>query len=101
MSAHQKLTRQSAQDVTAKSKTPNLDKLEAVLRALGSSPSVSFQQREYDATGFFTVTAGGDEKHRCAIGQGDTLAAAVDAMQRDYAAMRVRSSVAPIERAAA
>ena len=83
------------------SKTPNIDKLEATLRALGSSPTVSYQTRDYGAVGFFTVTAGGDDKYRCAIGQGDTLAEAVDAMQRDYAAMRVKSAIAPIERAAA
>lgn len=81
--------------------TPNIDKLEAVIRSLGSDPTVSFQMRTGEATGFFTVTAGRTEDTRCAIGQGDTLAEALTAMKKDLAALNAKVSLAGLEKVAA
>lgn len=83
---------------------PNIAKLEAVLRELGShSVRVSWQLRDAtDPTGFFTVTRSVTNATRgCSIGQGDTLAEAFEAEAVDYQAITKPVSIAKLEKAAA
>lgn len=88
----------------AQAKTPNIDKLEATLRAIGENPNVSYQLRDYgERTGFFTVTYHPRADLRCAIGQGDTLSDALLAARADAKALiaKDKATVADLERAAA
>ncbi len=82
--------------------TPNIDKLEAVLHAIGGNPNVSYQLRdEGRAGGFFTVTYYPSPTTRCAIGQGDTLADALEEARRDAQALLAKVTVADLEKVAA
>lgn len=84
------------------SKTPNLDKLEAVIRAMGSNPSISYQERDGGQGGFFTVSRSAPGASRsCSIGQGDTLAEALLSEATDWKAIHAKVSIADLERAAA
>jgi hypothetical protein len=85
--------------------TPNLDKLEAILLAIGDTPSISYQLRDAtfggERTGFFTVTFYPRADLRCAIGQGDTLAEALLAARADATALTANVDVADLEKVAA
>lgn len=88
----------------AQATTPNIDKLEATILAIGANPGISYQLREYgERTGFFTVTYYPRADLRCAIGQGDTLAEAMLAARADAKALiaQDKATVADLERAAA
>ncbi|MFS0771071.1 hypothetical protein [Sphingomonas sp. 1P08PE] len=85
--------------------TPNIDRLEATLVAVGANPTFSYQLRDAsfgnERTGFFTVTFNVREDLRCAIGQGDKLADALKAARADAAALLTEVSVADLEAVAA
>lgn len=82
--------------------TPNLNKLEATVLAIGANPTISYQLREAgDPTGFFTVTYRIGDDFRCVIGQGDTLADALTAARADAIALTVKVDISDLEQVAA
>lgn len=86
----------------AQQPTPNIDKLEATIRAIGVNPSVSFQLREEaGAGGFFSVTYYPSPATRCAIGQADTLAKALEEARRDAKQLLTSVTIADLEKVAA
>jgi len=86
------------------STTPNIDKLEAVLRSLGDGAQVSFQRSDVNDRGFFStarrITLPSGES-TWTNGQGDTLAAAFRAEAESLRRLTTPASVADLEQAAA